>query len=372
MIIAVDTKNINKNEPADDDFIFEIFGRIIPQHAQHTFVVITEEKINDSFIHFKNVIPVVRKTRKENAAQLYIWYHISLPAILKKYQANIFISRGGTAAAAKIPQCIIVPGLSFIHQPFLYKKSYWLFYKKFIAQSIKKSTAVFTVSQFCKQEIINRYKVNADKIQIVYKGINENFKKINDEQREIIKTKYAADNEYFIYTGEIAAHKNLLNLLKAFSAFKKRQKSNMQLFIAGKQGYDHEKFYEQLRLFRFKDDVKLFKDLSSKKVAELTAAAYAMVYPSRHECFATPPLEAMKSGVAVVASSITVMCEMLADAALYAEPDNFKEIAVKMMQLFKDENLRNQIIEKGKLQAEKYNWQNTSELFWQGIEKCFL
>jgi glycosyltransferase involved in cell wall biosynthesis len=58
-------------------------------------------------------------------------------------------------------------------------------------------------------------------------------------------------NEYFIYSGEIGTHKNLLNLLKAFSAFKKRQKSNMQLLIAGKCLDGNTKiFLKALRLFK--------------------------------------------------------------------------------------------------------------------------
>ena len=76
-----------------------------------------------------------------------------------------------------------------------------------------------------------------------------------------MKGKYADGNEYFIYTGEIGSNKNLLNLLKAFSAFKKRQKSNMQLLIAGKPGWKYEEFLENLRLFRFKEEVKLLEYL---------------------------------------------------------------------------------------------------------------
>ena len=145
---------------------------------------------------------------------------------------------------------MLFPTLLLFISHFLFKKSSLLFYKTFIPRSIKKSKTIFTVSESGKKNIIKQYKTNADKIGVVYTGVSEDFKEITYEEREEIKAKYTDGNEYFIYTGEIGAHKNLLNLLKAFSAFKKRQKSNMQLVIAGKQGWKSEEFFECLETFQ--------------------------------------------------------------------------------------------------------------------------
>ncbi len=96
-----------------------------------------------------------------------------------------------------------------------------------------------------------------------------------------------------------------------------------------------------------------------------------MVYTSLYENFAVHPLEAMKCEVPVIASSTGVMPEICGDAALYANPENFKEIAVKMMQLFRDENFRKELIEKGKKQAQKFNWDITSNLaFGATLKPC--
>ncbi len=97
-----------------------------------------------------------------------------------------------------------------------------------------------------------------------------------------------------------------------------------------------------------------------------------MVYPSLFESFATQPLQAMKSGVPVITSTSGAMYEICGDAALYANYENFKDLAVKMMLIFKDENLRKTLIEKGKLHAEKYNWDITANFFWNIIEKTIV
>jgi len=371
MVIAINTKVTGKNEiEENDNYALETAGRIIKLHPEHTFVLISENALNDQLTSFKNVINVAVGPQKKSVALRYLWYNIKIPAVLKKYKANVFISYDGIASLfTNVPQCIFINELAFIGQASSVKKSDLLFYKTFIPRSIKKSKTVFTVSEFCKTNLIKQYQTNADKIEVVYEGINENFKEIGYEEKEQVKAKYSDGNEYFIYTGQIGSDKNLHNLLKAFSAFKKRQKSSMQLLIAGKQGWRYGEFFESVRLFKFKNDVKILKDLPPGELEKITAAAYALVHPSLYESFATQPLEAMKSGVPVIASSTGALPEICGDAALYADSKNFKEIAVKMMLLFKDENLRKELIEKGKVRAEKFSWEITSDLIWKNLQK---
>ena len=371
MVIAVNTKITGSSDPDENNnFIVEAFTRLISSHPRHTFVLISDKNISESFAAFSNVTFVATRLQKKNTVQWYLWYNMKLPAILKKYHADILISYGSIGCMnTKVPQCLIIPNLDFLFQPRLFTKTHLLFYKRFVPRSIKKARVIITASEFCKAAIIKQFKVSDEKIDVVYNGVNEKFSNIDYDEKEQLKTKYSEGHEYFIYTGEIASHRNLLNLLKAFSAFKKRQKSGMKLFVAGKQITEREKFYEDLRLFRFKDDVKLFENPSLEHLTKLTAAAYAMVYPATNESFPAEPLQAMRSGVPVVATSGGVMPEILDDAALFASGDNFKEIAVQMMTLFRDETLRQKLIDKGKLQAEKYDWNITSDRLWKVIEE---
>ena len=371
MVIEINTKVTGKNKVEENDnYALETAARIIKLNPEHTFVLISENALNDQLTSFKNVINVAVGPQKKSVALRYLWYNIKIPAVLKKYKADVFISYDGIASLfTNVPQCIFISELAFIDQASSVKKDNLLFNKTFIPRSIKKSKTVFTVSEFCKTNLIKQYKTNADKIEVVYEGINENFKEINYEEKENVKAKYTDGNEYFIYTGEIGADKNLLNLLKAFSAFKKRQKSSMQLLIAGNRGWKYEEFFESVRSFKFKNDVKILTDLPHEELMKITAAAYAMVQPSFYESFATQALEAMKSGIPVIASSTGALPEICGDAALYGDTKNFKEIAVKMMLLFKDENLRREMIEKGKAQAEKFSWEITSDHLWRTVEK---
>jgi glycosyltransferase involved in cell wall biosynthesis len=368
MVIAVNTRVLVKDQwEANGNFTYETFSRITRLHPEHTFIFIFDRPWEGSFIFSPNVIPVATGPKAVNPARWFIWYNIKIPGVLKRYKADVFVSPEGLGSlTTTIPQCLLVNDIAFSQSAFM-NKSHLLFYRKFTPRFIKKSKVIVTFSDFVKAGIIKQYKTEADKIKVVYSGVNKDFMPLAPEERENVKAKYADGNEYFIYTGEIGSNKNLGNLLKAFSAFKKRQKSNMQLLIAGKPGWKYEEFKKSLRLFRFKDEVKLLESLPLPEFAKVTAAAYAMIYPSSADAFGTQTLQAMKSGVPVITSAESAMSEICGDAALYAQPQNFKDIAVKLMCLFKDENLRKALIEKGNVQAEKYNWDLTANLLWHAI-----
>jgi glycosyltransferase involved in cell wall biosynthesis len=161
-----------------------------------------------------------------------------------------------------------------------------------------------------------------------------------------------------------------LNLLKAFSVFKKRQKSNLKLVLAGRLGWKYDSFVEGLKTYKFRDDVVLLDYVDETELAKLVGSAYALVYPSLLEGFGVPVLEAMRSGIAVITSSNSSMQEIAGAAAQYADPDDFEDIADKMMLLYKDEDLRNQLIEKGKDIPALFSWDRTAELLWKSIVKA--
>ena len=110
--------------------------------------------------------------------------------------------------------------------------------------------------------------------------------------------------------------------------------------------------------------------LPEHELVELTASAYALVYPSLWEGFGVPVLEAMRCEVPVITSRDSAMQEIAGDAALYADPESFHELAEQMMLLYKDERLRQQLIQKGKSLEANYTWDRTAKLLWETLMKA--
>ncbi len=370
MIIAINTGCLDKDEPGEcGNYISEVLERITKSHSEHTFIFFMEESFQSQFIFPANVIPVITGPRKTTLANWFIWYNIKIPLLLRKYKVEVFLTTDLCSLTTRVPQCLVLYDLSFLDFPSYVKKRYLSFYKRYTPKFLKKCKTAITLSEFSKVAAAKAYKLPQTKIDVAYAGVSLSSQPVSPEEGESTKQKYADDNEYFVYAGEINYRSNLINLLKAFSAFKKRQKSNMQLVITSEEKKIPGEFVTNLKSYKFRNEVKLLTNVTGEENAKIIASAYAMIYVPFYENFGTPLLKAMKCEVPVITTLTGVMPEFCGDAALYASPENFKEIAVKMMLLFKDEKLRKELIEKGRKQVQKFNWDNTASQVWSSIEK---
>ena len=139
----------------------------------------------------------------------------------------------------------------------------------------------------------------------------------------------------------------------------------MQLIIAGKTLSENDPFIDSLKTYKYRKEVNVLMDLREKDLAKITAAAYAFVYPSLYAGMALQALQAMQCGVPVITSNTGALIETCGEAALYMDAENFEDIADKMMLMFKDENLRSGLINKGSLIVQQHNKSN--DRLWEGI-----
>lgn len=372
MVIAVNTRFLLDGYlEGYGNFIYETFSRITRQHPEHHFLFLFDRPFDPRLIPAPNVEGIVVGPPARHPLLWKYWYDVKVPATLKKYKADLFVSCDGFCSLhTRVPQCLVIHDLAFLHFPQAIKKSHLLFYKRYTARFIQKAAVVATVSGFSKKDILASYPVAAEKIGVVLNGVKPVFQPRSFEEKKAVKEKYTEGKEYFIYTGAIHPRKNLVNLLKAFSVFKKRQQTGMKLVLAGRLAWKFGSFTQSLSSYKYREDVVLTGFVPDEELAKLTASAYGMIYPSLFEGFGVPVLEAMQCGVPVLTSAGTAMEEIAGDAALYADPADHEAIAEKMMWLYKDEKGRNELIQKGLKQVKQYSWDRTAELLWGCIMKA--
>jgi len=372
MIIVVDTRFfLNNHEDGYTNFIYENFRHIVSTYSEHDFIFVFDSPYETNFLRGKNIKTAIVSPAARSPLLWKFWYDVRIPTVLKKHKADVFVGTNGICSLnTRIPQCLLLSDLSFLHSPFLGKKSHASFYKRNTQKFLNKTRTVVVLSSFSKQTITQQYQVDLKKLMIMPYAVNEMFRTIDDNEKSEIKSKLTGGKEYFVNTSIIHPRENLLNLLKAFSIFKKRQASNWKLVFTGKPGTTYKDFTDGLKTYKYRNDVILTGDLTEEERSKILGSAYALVHPSFDKDFALPVLEAMRSNVAVITSANTSMQDIAKDSALYCNPENHDEIAEKMMLLYKDENLRRHLIDKGSIIAEQYDWKKSSEVLWQGIMKA--
>ncbi len=369
MRIAVNTIFLQKDKlEGYGYFVQEIFSRLAKDHPEHEFIFAFDRPFDERFIFSPNITPIIVSPKARQAISFRYWYDIKLPLALRSFNPDIIVQPYGFCSLnTNTPQLLVLHDLAFRHYPQFIPAWHLFYYRFFTPRFLRKATRIATVSEFSKNDIIQQYGTAAEKIDVVYSAAKPVFQPASYEIQQEVKTIHADGKEYFLFMGGMQPRKNLLNVLKAFSLFKKRQQSNMKLLVAGGSVRHDNRLFEKIKTYKHREDVVLMDYLPEEELAKITASAYAMLFPSFFEGFGVPVVEAMQCGVPVITTEKSSMAEIGTDALLYADPNNPDTIAQQMMAVYKDESLRNELIKKGKSQAAHFSWERSAELLWESI-----
>lgn len=371
MNIAVNTRLLIENKLEGIGwFTFETLKRIVARHPEHTFFFIFDRPYNKKFLFSDNIIPIVIGPQARHPFLFYLWFEFSIPKILKKIKADIFVSPDGYASLrSKIPNLLVIHDLNFEHYP---KDLPWIitkYYKYFFPRFARKAARIATVSTFSKNDIQQCYTIPADKIDVIYNGVNENFHPINANKIAQVKKQYSLDCDYFIYIGALLPRKNLKNLFLAYDHFRKENQKNIKLLIVGARKWWTKEIEVVFTSLEYKNDIIFTGRLNSQELSNVLGSSIALTYVSYFEGFGIPLLEAFQCDIPVITSNVTSMPEVAGNAALLVNPFDPASIAEAMQQISSDCELRKDLIMKARNRRQDFSWDRTADLLWQSIEK---
>lgn len=237
-----------------------------------------------------------------------------------------------------------------------------LAYQMTIKNAVKKAKKVIAVSEHTKDDIIRFLKVPKEKIEIIYSGVGDEFKVIEnlDDLAPTLK-KYNIKKEFLLYTGVWRNHKNLTRLIEAFSIIRDKHGLDLELVITGKPDPHYPEVKQEIKKYNLKQEVICTGLVEENELVDLYNAADLYIFPSLYEGFGMPPLEAMKCGTPVVASKISSIPEICGKNAVYFDPYDAKDIANKILGLYKDAKKKAELIESGIEHATKFSWKKMAE-----------
>jgi O-antigen biosynthesis alpha-1,3-mannosyltransferase len=218
-----------------------------------------------------------------------------------------------------------------------------------------KPNHVITVSKFIQNELERYYPTFANKSTAIYNGIDHH--KI-DSQNLVKNPKFSFP--FLLYIGLLDRKKNIVNLIEAFERIALSYPT-LNLVLVGKPGFDYQMIVQKIKNSLFAGRIILTGFLSDAEVVGLYQQAEIFVFPSLYEGFGIPILEAMRLNCPVITSNFGAMAEIGAEASVLCDTRNPIDLAQNIQNLLNSPELRNTMIEKGKIHWQKFTWETCAK-----------
>jgi len=330
--------------------------------GQHYYVLVDWNYKENYFlgysnIHTKRIFPPWRHPL------LYITIlDTILPLFLIINKIDTLIGMDGMLSLlTKKKQIAVIHDLNFYHYPKFLPLRNRFFYNTFYPLYAKKANKIATVSNFSKRDIISTYKIDENKINVVYCAAKNIYHPIVEKEKQIIRNKYTNGNPYFLCIGTIHPRKNIENTIKAFKLFLNKKTYNFKLVLVGDFLWNNSSIFNLIDELGVKNDIIILGRIKDEELNNILASANALVFMSFFEGFGIPILEAFATHTPVICSNTTSLNEISGNAALKVDPYNVKEISNKMLELVDSESRREKLITLGTVELNQYSWERTAE-----------
>lgn len=368
MIIGIDGNEANvKRRVGIGEYAFELLmelssSKFIIQNLKFV-IYLKDEPLEDMPNENENW-----KYRVLRPGKLWTQWRLPLDLYLNKNRPDVFFSPSHYAPRfSPVASVISVMDLSYLYFSQMFNKSDLLQLRNWTAYSVKNAKKIITISKSSKNDIINSYGVASERVVVTYPGIKK-FVSLSPHIYAMnqLKTEYKISENYILFVGTLQPRKNIERLIEAFALMLNHAelnpelRQNLQLVIVGKKGWLYEEILNSPRKFGIENKVRFLENIDDEELTVFYKHAICFVLPSLYEGFGLPVLEAMNNSCPVITSNVSSLPEAGGNACLYIDPEDPVDIAEKLLKLTTDEKLRHELIEKGKKQIQKFNWEKTA------------
>lgn len=220
---------------------------------------------------------------------------------------------------------------------------------------------MIAVSQHTKKDIVNLLHTPEDKITVIYEAADKKFKPLVNKVEECrrIKKKYGITDDFILHVGTLNPRKNLEFLVSVYAEVVKTN-PNYQLVIAGKKGWYYESLIEKVKSLGLEKKVLFIGYIDEEDKVAMYNSAQILAFPSLYEGFGLPPLEAMASGLPVIASNRSSIPEVVGSGGILNNPTDIKAWVNTFNHLLGDEKELARLSQLGLKQASNFSWSKTA------------
>lgn len=253
----------------------------------------------------------------------FIWGQLELAFVLWQVKPDLFHSPSFIVPfLSSTPLVTTIHDLNHVVLAENYTFLHRFYYSFFLARKIRSARSVVTVSAFSKAEIVNFFRIPANIVKVIHNGINSRFTPTaRDDQSalESVQERYELPPAFIMSSGNRKPHKNICRLVEAYCS------GDFELPLVLLTDFD-PRILEISQRYHKKHKIHFLRFVSNDDIPYVYGLAKVFVYPSLYEGFGLPPLEAAACGVPVVVSDRTSLPEVMADCALYVNPEDVQSI----------------------------------------------
>jgi len=335
--------------------MLEHITEALPQ-IEFTLLYDRPSAAKNPLIHRKNITHRTVLPPARHPWLWHIWNRWAVPHILWRESADLYWSPDGLPARTSAQQWITIHDLNFEHHPEWLPTRVAAYYKKEIREAAHSANQLFTVSEWSREDIAERYGVSSEEIIVTPNASQRIFSPGPKERLP-----------YFCAVGAMTPRKNLKTLLEAFDAFKQKPDTHeFTLKIAGAAHFTDLELQQTLSQLSHASSVEFLGRLSDDELEKLYQNATAFCMPSALEGFGIPVIEAMQCGTAVLSSDNSALREVVKDAGILVNTFDAEQWSLAMHQItttYADWSTRS--LERSK----KYDWKTSASLWVERFNK---
>ncbi|MDB5203239.1 MAG: glycosyltransferase family 4 protein [Ferruginibacter sp.] len=308
----------------------------------------------------ENCTPVPANPSIRNSLLLHYWYNFKLPKLLLRYGASLFISkRNALSLRTSLPQLMLVSKL-----PGKAQSQYGRYITKYFPAFIEKAAAVLSALPHVTEQLSARFSSAKNKISSLPRFIHEAYQPLTWQEKETNQQRYSLGKEYFVFVASAATVAYSTALLKAFSRFKKWQKSGIRMVIL-LDDIAESLAVKDFNLYKFREEVSMIRITDHATSAAIIGSAFAMIQPDQLHT-GNHLFHGLSAGIPVIGLDTPENRTDFSNAILYSSADE-KSISQNMIRIYQDEHGRAELLANAANLAAQHTPSRSAQFLWEKI-----